>query len=331
MFHFSRSDFFPIKKKISSNEITHITNIGILNKRILNNFDIVDISSVDILRNQSILFLNSATHELSKKSDFSKILVITSKLEIFDDLNYSNILLVSNLNESYNFLLNNLYYHEDKQDFRDEFELINNSYISIYSSIDSSVKIGNGCVIGRGVKISKNCILKNNVTIKNSIIEKDVIIGDGSVIGSTGFGFDISNMGSKNMSPQIGIVYISQNVRIGSNCTIDRGKIDYTIIGENCMLDNLIHVAHNVSLGKNVCIAAQTGISGSVKIGNNVIIGGQSGIAGHLTIGNNVIIAAKSGVTKNINDNSKVAGFPAIDIKKWKLNIIKNYKDNGYK
>ena len=96
------------------------------------------------------------------------------------------------------------------------------------------------------------------------------------------------------------------------------------------MLDNLIHIAHNVVLGKNTCIAAQTGISGSVTIGDNVIIGGQVGFAGHIKIGKNVIVAAKSGVTKNIKDNSVIAGFPAIDIKEWKKNII-NQKKYGHK
>ena len=95
------------------------------------------------------------------------------------------------------------------------------------------------------------------------------------------------------------------------------------------MIDNLVHIAHNVHIGDNACIAAQTGISGSVFIGDNVTIGGQVGFAGHINIGQNVVIAAKSGVTKNINDNSVVAGFPAIDINKWKRNVIKGRK-NGH-
>ena len=121
----------------------------------------------------------------------------------------------------------------------------------------------------------------------------------------------------------MGIVYIDDFVHIGSNCTVDRAKIDVTYIGKNSMIDNLVHVAHNVIIGNNVTIAAQTGISGSTKIGDNVTVGGQVGFAGHITIGNNVTIAAKSGVTKNIKDNSVVAGFPAIDMKEWKKNIIK--------
>ena len=96
------------------------------------------------------------------------------------------------------------------------------------------------------------------------------------------------------------------------------------------MIDNLVHIGHNVQIEENACIAAQTGISGSVIIGKNLISGGQSGYAGHIKIGDNVTVAAKSGVTKNINNNSTVAGFPAVDIKEWKKHII-NQKKNGHK
>ena len=96
------------------------------------------------------------------------------------------------------------------------------------------------------------------------------------------------------------------------------------------MIDNMVHIAHNVQIGDNACIAAQTGIAGSAIIDDNVTIGGQAGVAGHINIGKNVVIAAKSGVTKNINDNSIVAGFPAIDIKEWKKRIIREKKNGHY-
>ena len=238
--------------------------------------------------------------------------------------------MINNENEVYNFILNKIFIHDDSLEYKDHFEFKNGSYISKFAQIDDSAIIRENCIIGRGVMIGKNVIVKNNTVIKNAIISDNTIICENSTIGSTGFGFDLKNMGSINISPQIGIVFIGKNVLVGSNCTIDRGKIDLTIIDDNSMLDNLIHVAHNVAIGKNTCIAAQTGISGSVTIGDNVIIGGQVGFAGHIKIGNNVIIAAKSGVTKNIKDNSVIAGFPAIDIKEWKKNII-NQKKNGHK
>ena len=184
-------------------------------------------------------------------------------------------------------------------------------------------------MIGKGVEIGKNCIIKNNVVLKNCIIKNNVIICDNSSIGTTGFGFDTNKRGSLFLNPQIGIVIIDDNVHLGSGCTVDRGKIDYTYIGRNSMLDNLVHIAHNVIIGDNACIAAQTGISGSVTIGNNVTIGGKAGFAGHIKVGNNVVVAALSGVTKDVKDDSIVAGFPAIDIKEWKKNIIRQ-RNNGH-
>lgn len=119
---------------------------------------------------------------------------------------------------------------------------------------------------------------------------------------------------------------IGNNVDIGSNCTIDKASLDSTIIEDNVRIDNLVQIAHNVSIGKNSIIAAQSGIAGSTSIGENCLIGGQVGIAGHITIGNNVTIAGKSGVTKNIDSDSIIAGFPAINIKKWKKSVINQYK-----
>jgi len=205
----------------------------------------------------------------------------------------------------------------------------NNVQIDSFSSIKENTTIGNNviimgnCVIGPNASIDDNCIIYNNCTIENSTLGKNCIIKSGAIIGGNGFGFHAKN---KINIYHSGGVLIQDNVMIGSNTTIDRGVIDNTIIKAHSRLDNLVQIAHNVILGEHTIIAAQVGISGSVKIGNNVMIGGQAGIAGHLNIGNNVMIAAKSGVTKNISDNSKVAGFPAVDIVKWKKNIINQYK-----
>ena len=117
--------------------------------------------------------------------------------------------------------------------------------------------------------------------------------------------------------PHIGIVFIDDDVEIGSNCTIDRGSLSNTEIGKNTFLDNQIHIAHNVKIGENTIIAGQVGVAGSSTIGNNVKIGGQAGISGHLKIGNNVDIAGGSGVIKSIPDNSKVMGYPAKNIREF--------------
>ena len=327
MIKFDRKSFFPKKKDIFIVDLIDLLGDQVKKYNINNNFQINDISSLDYLRENSAIFLD---RELDNSNLLSNYFCIITNNENNLNYNYQNIFLVSNLSSSYNNLINNMYYHEDIPSFPDDFQYVNGSYLSKFSKIDKTVKIGKNCVIGRGVQIDSNVIIKNNVVIKNAIIKSNTIICDNTSIGTTGFGFDFKNRGARFLNPQIGVVIIEDNCHIGASCTIDRGKIDATIIGKNSMLDNLVHIAHNVHLGDNACIAAQTGISGSVKIGSNSTIGGQVGFAGHINIGNNVIIAAKSGVTKNIKDNSVVAGFPAVDIKLWKRKIIKERK-NGYK
>lgn len=208
----------------------------------------------------------------------------------------------------------------------------NTSNIEDNVQIDSFVEIKENChihknviieansTIGPNVTILNDTIIKSNNTLSNCHIGSNCIIKSGSVIGGVGFGFDPV---SKIKIQHFGNVLIKNNCNIGSNTAIDRAVFDSTIISDNCFIDNLVQIAHNVIIGKGGIIAAQTGIAGSTVIGDNVMIGGQAGVSGHLKIGDNVIIAAKSGVTKNINDNSTVAGFPAVDIKKWKLQNIK--------
>ena len=327
MMKFVRSNFFPLKNTLQSNEIDKILKKYIIHSNINKKFEILDISSTDNIKSNSIFFLNKEIDIFLKNNE--KILVITENKKIYESIEVENKILIKDNNKVYHFLLNKIFIHDDSLNYQDEFDLKNGSYISKFSKIDPSAIIQKNCIIGRGVIIGKNVIIKDNTVVKNAIISDNSIISENTTIGGTGFGFDLQNMGSSNILPQIGIVYIDDNVSIGSNCTIDRAKIDITYIGKNSMLDNLIHIAHNVTIGSNACIAAQTGISGSVNIGENLICGGQVGFAGHINIGKNVRIAAKSGVTKNIKDNSVIAGFPAIDIKLWKKKII-NEKRNGY-
>ena len=326
MISFNRTDFFPYKDTLNISELSQILSDLLIDQKFDNDYIIKNISSLDTFYDDSIIFTDQLLNIKSIKKNLS---IITNNKSNFE-LDVNNVFLVKDISKSYNLLVNKLYLHEDNISYSDSYDFKNGSYISKYSHIDDSVSFGKNCVIERGVKIGKNSIIKNNVNIKCSLIGSNVVIGDNTSIGTTGFGFEFKTRGSSNLNPQIGIVYIDDNCHIGSTCTIDRGKIDTTFIGKNCMIDNLVHIAHNVVLLDNACIAAQTGISGSVKIGTNVTIGGQVGFAGHINIGNNVVIAAKSGVTKNIKDNSIVAGFPAIDINLWKKKIIIERK-NGYK
>ena len=326
MIKFNRTNFFPQKNNIDVEFLNLILTDNLVDFKLENNFEIKNVSSLENIYSDSIIF----TDQLPDLGliNFDLCIITNNKLKF--DKKYKNIFLVKDLSKAYNKIINKMYHHEDCLSYSDTFENDNGSFISKYSLIDKSALIGKNCVIGRGVKIGKNTIIKNNVVIKNSIIGSNVIICDNTSVGTTGFGFEFNTRGSNELNPQIGIVHIGDNCHIGASCTIDRGKIDVTYIGNNCMIDNLVHIAHNVILSDNACIAAQTGISGSVKIGSNVTIGGQAGFAGHIEIGDNVIVAAKSGVTKNIKDNSTIAGFPATDIKEWKRRLIKERK-NGHK
>ena len=189
------------------------------------------------------------------------------------------------------------------------------------TEIKEETYIGSNSSIGPNVIIDKNVVIHDNVSISNSIIMENCIIKSGARIGGTGFGFEMKTKQKINHS---GNVVIGKNSSIGSNTTIDRAVFDSTSVGEFSNIDNLVQIAHNVNIGNFAVIAAQVGIAGSTKIGNYVTIGGQAVISGHLIIGDNVTIAAKSGVTKNIVDNSIIAGFPAKDIKLWKKEIIRN-------
>lgn len=184
--------------------------------------------------------------------------------------------------------------------------------------------IGLNVLIGDNVKIYPNCFIGDNVIIGDNVtifagakVNSDTLIGNnctihsGAIIGADGFGFAPNADGTFKKIPQIGNVIIEDNVDIGSCTTIDRATMGSTIIRKGVKLDNQIQIAHNVEIGENTVIAAQTGVAGSTKIGKNGMIGGQVGIAGHLTIGNNVRIQAQSGVGRNIKDNEILQGSPA--------------------
>ena len=194
-----------------------------------------------------------------------------------------------------------------------------NCYIGAFTYIGDNVKMGNDVKIFPNVYIGDNVIIGNNTTLRPGVkIYHDCLIGNNCnieancVIGADGFGFSQDDLGVYKKVPQIGNVIIKDFVDIGSCTTIDRATLGSTIINKGVKLDNQIQIAHNVVVGENTVIAAQTGIAGSTKIGSNCQIGGQVGFAGHLTIGNNVKIQGQSGVSKNISDNEILQGSKCI-------------------
>ena len=183
------------------------------------------------------------------------------------------------------------------------------------ASIADNAIIGANVVIGSGAAIGTNCSLKPNVTIyHNVIIGNNCIIHSGTAIGCDGFGFVTENNIHEKI-PQTGNVVIGNDVEIGSNSAIDRATIGVTSIGDMTKIDNLVHIAHNVKVGKGCLITAGFAVAGSTEIGDYCTFAGQVGIAPHVKIGSNSVFAAKSGVTKSLEGGKVYAGFPAREIR----------------
>jgi len=323
-------DITKINDVLIENNISYSTNLS-------ENETLDCISSINNAKSNSLIFLFNEKFLSSLLSSKAKCCVLKNE---FIDYLPKNIKYIT-VDDPYLALahLSNLFYKKRKsngviskyvnldKNVQIENKVQIDDFSNIYenSIINNNVIIQSNCTIGPNVFIGENVLISSNSSISNCIIGENSVIKSGVVIGSEGFGFEIN---TKKRIKHLGNVVIGKNCYIGANTTIDRAVLDSTIISDNCNLDNLIQIAHNVKIGKQAVIAAQVGIAGSTVIGNNVKIGGQAGISGHLTIGDNVTIAAKSGVTKNIENNQVVAGFPAIDINKWKKNIIKLNKNN---
>lgn len=209
-------------------------------------------------------------------------------------------------------------------------------YLGAFSYLGENVIIGNNTKIYPNVYIGDNVTIGDDVTIfsgakiySETIIGHNCVINSGVIVGADGFGFSPNEQGEYKKVPQTGNVIIEDYVDVGAGTTIDRATLGSTVIRKGVKLDNQIQIAHNVEIGKNTVIAAQTGIAGSVKIGENCMIGGQVGIAGHIKIGNNVRIQAQSGIGKNVKDNETLQGSPAFNYGDWNKSYVyfKNLPD----
>jgi len=208
------------------------------------------------------------------------------------------------------------------------------------ASVDPTAHIGPLCVIAEGAEIGPGCVLENSVSVGRDCqlaaevrlfphvtiyprtrIGQRVRIHAGTVVGADGFGY-VFDQGRHLKVPQIGIVIIHDDVEIGANVTIDRGALGATVIGKGTKIDNLVQLAHNVTIGEHCILCGQVGIAGSVRVGNYVTMAGQVGLAGHLQIGNQVTIGAQAGVMNNIPDGEKWLGAPAQPDRQMKRTFI---------
>jgi UDP-3-O-[3-hydroxymyristoyl] glucosamine N-acyltransferase len=189
--------------------------------------------------------------------------------------------------------------------------------VSDGAKIGSRVTLYPGVFVGTGSCIGDDTVIYPNVSIRDGVtIGSRVIIHSGTVIGSDGFGF-VTEGGLHHKILQIGGVIIEDDVEIGANCAIDRATLGNTVIRKGTKLDNLVQIAHNVTIGEHCLMAGQSGIAGSATLGKYVVIGGQAAISDHTTMGDQVMVGGGSGVTRNMESGQVVAGYPAIPLREW--------------
>jgi UDP-3-O-[3-hydroxymyristoyl] glucosamine N-acyltransferase len=236
---------------------------------------------------------------------FSKLLEFYNQVKLNKSGIESPSFISSSATYGENLYLGSFAYVGDNVTIGDNVKIYPGSYIG------DNVNIGNNVIIFAGAKIYSETIIGNNCTVHS-----------GAVIGADGFGYAPNEDGTYNKIPQIGNVIIEDNVDIGASSTIDRATLGSTIIRSGAKIDNQVQIAHNVEIGRNTVIAAQSGIAGSTKIGENCMLGGQVGIIGHLIIGNNVRIQAQSGVIRNIKEGETIQGTPALGYKDFNKSYV---------
>lgn len=232
--------------------------------------------------------------------------------------------------ETYNQIKNNKSGIEQPSFIAEGVQMGNDVYVGAFAYVGNNVKIGHRVKIYPQVFIGDNTIVGDDTIIFAGVkIYSDCVIGahctlhSGVVVGGDGFGFAPNSENNYKKVPQIGNVIIEDHVEIGANTTVDRATLGSTLIKKGAKIDNLIQIAHNVEIGENTVIAAQTGIAGSTKIGSDCMIGGQVGIVGHLTIAKGTKIAAQSGVGQSITkENEIVQGSPAFGIGDYKRSYV---------
>jgi len=272
---------------------------------------------------EQFIYTTQASAVIVKK-DFQAKKNITATLILVDDPYNSFTQLLEEYHKLISFQKIGI---EEPSFFGDKSTVGKNIYRGAFSYIGHNVKIGDNVKIYPQVYIGDNTIIGNDTILHANVkvyadtrIGNNCVLHSGAVIGSDGFGFAPQADGTFKTIPQLGNVLIEDNVTIGANTVIDCATMfgDSTIIRQGVKLDNLIQIAHNVEVGKNTVIAAQTGISGSTKVGENVMIAGQVGIAGHLIIADRTQIGAQAGIAKSVKEEGQqILGYPAIDIKDY--------------
>jgi len=314
--------FKKVKKFILIRDIFNICNYT---QKKIYNLKIFGVNNIKDAISGDVTFFNDTKYEYDVKITKASACIVNKNLVKYLNKNTISIISQNPLLDFYKIV--SIFYPNSSTDqekittSKNKYQFLKkNILVGENTLIDKSVnigkdtEIGNNVIIKHNVHIGKNCKIGSNVIIENALMGDNIIIKSGTLIGQTGFGFNFEKK-KRIKFPHIGKVIIENDVQIGSFCTIDRGSLTDTVIGEFTSIDNQVQIAHNVKIGNFCMIAAQSGIAGSTTIGNNVKIGGQTGISGHLSIGNNVKIGGKSGVIADVEDNQTVMGYPAKSIR----------------
>lgn len=254
----------------------------------------------------SLTWSNDKNIELASKITGGSI-ICSSKILELSLCQACNYIIVENPRNSFQQVIQSFFAKPKKSNF-----------ISPSSFIDDSVKLGNNLYVGQNVVIEENCTIGNNVFIghntvimADTVIHDDVVIGSNNTIGGIGFGYEKNEHGQNVLMPHIGNVILEKNVEVGNNTCIDRAMLGSTIISENVKIDNQIHIAHGVILGRNTLVMANAMIAGSTVIGENVWVAPSSAIINASRVGDNAFIGIGAVVVKEVEGNIVVAGNPA--------------------
>ncbi len=300
------------------------------------NYEIIYVNTLENASSLDVSFLANPRYIEAMKKSKAGVICIDSNTEMIEGKNYliSNdpsrtFQIIAEIILSNQKVDSSFYGIHETAVIHQSATIGKNVTIGPYSVIDKNAiisdntRISSHVYVGPNVKIGKDCLFYSSCIVReNCVIGDRTIIQPGAVIGSCGFGLIPDSQGKFQKLQQIGNVILEDDVEIGANTTIDRARFGSTIIKKGTKIDNLVQIAHNVQIGENVAIAAQTGIAGSAKIGNNVLMGGQVGIVGHIEVTNNIMLATRSGVSKSIKNPGKYNGSPAIDLNTYNRNQI---------
>lgn len=289
------------------------------------NVAVSDLAKIEEGTAGTLTFLANPKYEPYLYKTEASIIIVDKDLELERPIT-TTLIRVDNAYQAFSKLL--AYYNEVKMNksgieqpvfISDTTTYGEDLYLGAFSYLGANVRIGDNVKIYPNAYIGDNVQIGDNTTIFAGVklysetqIGKNCIIHSGVILGADGFGFSPNEEGVYDKVPQIGNVIIEDHVEIGAGTTIDRATLGSTIIRKGVKLDNQIQIAHNVEVGQNTVIAAQTGVAGSAKIGKNCMIGGQVGVAGHISIGDNVRVQAQTGIARNVKDNEILQGSPAL-------------------